>query len=163
MAEQPIGSRARYRTLAGEAMMPVDADDLLDIARRYADQGMFDESIHLYEMAEKLRPGSIALEINLARVRDLQKAAENSRYKNVHHEVVAEHARDQIDASQYVGLAQFYMARDQTSKSIKLLEIAKLKTPNNYRPYEILGRLYYSQGQWDMAHDEVEKARKLNP
>ncbi|MGZ4810644.1 MAG: cyclic nucleotide-binding domain-containing protein, partial [Thermoanaerobaculia bacterium] len=45
----------------------------------------------------------------------------------------------------------------------ELLEIAKLKTPNNYRPYEILGRLYYSQGQWDMAHDEVEKARKLNP
>jgi CRP/FNR family cyclic AMP-dependent transcriptional regulator len=163
MAEQPIGSRARYRTLAGEAMMPVDADDLLDIARRYADQGMFDESIHLYEMAEKLRPGSVALEINLARVRDLKRQAEESRYSGVRQEVNAVRARDEIDSSQYVGLAQYYMAKDQTAKAIELLEIAKLKTPNNYRPFEILGRLYYSQGEWDAAHEELTGARKLNP
>ncbi|HWS72888.1 MAG TPA: cyclic nucleotide-binding domain-containing protein [Thermoanaerobaculia bacterium] len=163
MAEQPIGSRARYRTLATEATMPVDADDLLDIARRYADQGMFDESIHLYEMAEKLRPGSVALEINLARVRDLKRLAEESRYAGVRHEVNATRARDEIDSSQYVGLAQYYMAKDQTAKAIELLEIAKLKTPNNYRPFEILGRLYYSQGEWDAAHEELANARKLNP
>jgi hypothetical protein len=30
---------------------------------------MYDESIHLYEMAEKLKPGSVPLRINLARVR----------------------------------------------------------------------------------------------
>src|SRR3954471_14936996 len=163
MAELPAGSRARFRTLAAETSIPIDADDLLALAKRYADQGMYDESIHLYEMAEKLKPGSIALEINLARVRDLKKVAEEQRFKSVRMEVEAEHSRDQIDASQYVGLAQFYMARDQTSKAIELLEIAKLKTGNSDRPYEILGRLYYSQGQWDMAHDEVEKARKLNP
>jgi len=163
MAEQPIGSRARYRTLAGEAMMPVDADDLLDIAKRYADQGMFDESIHLFEMAEKLRPGSVALEINLARVRDLKRQAEESRYTAVRREVNATRARDEIDSSQYVGLAQYYMAKDQTAKAIELLEIAKLKTPNNYRPFEILGRLYYSQGEWDAAHEELTSARKLNP
>ena len=63
--------------------------------------------------------------------------------------MVGERARDEIDSSQYVGLAQYYMAKDQTSKAIELLEIAKLKTPNNYRPFEILGRLYYSQGEWD--------------
>ena len=74
-----------------------------------------------------------------------------------------ERARDEVDASQYVGLAQYYMAKDQTSKAIELLEIAKLKTPNNYRPYEILGRLHYSQGEWDAAHEEIGKARKLNP
>src|SRR6266849_2519403 len=164
MAEQPIApARPRFRTIAGEASIPIDADELAGLAKRYADQGMFDESIHLYEMAEKLKPGSIALEINLARVRDQQKAAADVRYKSVRQEVVAEHSRDQIDASQYVGLAQFYMARDQTSKAIELLEIAKLKTPNSYRPYEILGRLYYSQGEWDAAHDEIGKARKLNP
>ncbi|MGZ4810682.1 MAG: tetratricopeptide repeat protein, partial [Thermoanaerobaculia bacterium] len=155
MSEQVV-PKPRFRTIAAELSIPIDADDLIALAKHYCDQGMFDESIHLYEMSEKLRPGSIALEINLARVRDLRKAAEDARYKSIRHEVVSEHARDQIDASQYVGLAQFYMARDQTSKAIELLEIAKLKTPNNYRPYEILGRLYYSQGQWDMAHDEVE-------
>jgi len=163
MAEQPIGSRARFRTLASESGIPIEADDLIALARRYADQGMYDESIHLYEMAEKLKPGSVALKINLSRVRDLKTAAEEARFKLVRREVGAERARDEIDASQYVGLAQYYMAKDQTSKAIELLEISKLKTPNNYRPFEILGRLYFSQGEWDAAHEEIRSARKLNP
>lgn len=163
MAEQPIGSRARFRTVAGEASIPVDADDLSALARRYCDQGMYDEAIHLYEMAGKLTPGSVALKINLARACDLKRAAEESRFSTVRAEVVLERARDEIDSSQYVGLAQYYMAKDQTSKAIELLEIAKLKTPNNYRPYEILARLYYSQGEWEPAHEEILQARKLNP
>src|SRR5438067_5161099 len=166
MAEQPIvPARTRFRTLsaARESSIPIEADDLVTLARRYADQGMYDESIHLYEMAEKLKPGSVAVRINLARVRDLKQAAEESRFTAVKHEVIAERARDEIDSSQYVGLAQYYMAKDQTSKAIELLEIAKLKTPNNYRPFEILGRLYYSQGEWNAAREEIQKARKLNP
>jgi len=166
MAEQPIApARARFRTLAvaRESSIPIEADDLVALARRYSDQGMYDESIHLYEMAEKLKPGSVAVRINLARVRDLKAAAEEARFTGVKHEVDAERARDEIDSSQYVGLAQYYMAKDQTSKAIELLEIAKLKTPNNYRPFEILGRLYYSQGEWDQAHEEISQARKLNP
>ena len=163
MAESPVGARARFRTLAVETSIPIDSEDLLGLARRYADQGMYDESIHLYEMAEKLKPGSVAVRINLARVRDQKRIAEESRYAAVRQELVAERARDEIDSSQYVGLAQYYMAKDQTSKAIELLEIAKLKTPNSYRPFEILGRLYYSQGQWELAHEEIQKARKLNP
>src|SRR4051812_20947165 len=156
MAEQPVvPSRARFRTLAAEASIPIEADDLAVLAKRYADQGMFDESIHLYEMAEKLKPGSVALRINLARVRDLKRQAEESRFAALRQEVDSERAHDETDASQYVGLAQYYMAKDQTSKAIELLEIAKIKTPNNYRPFEILGRLYYSEGEWDSAHEEI--------
>jgi len=165
MAETPVTTtaRTRFRTVVAEASIPIDADDLIALARRYADQGMYDEAIHLYEMAEKLKPGSVAVRINLARARDLKAQAEESRYEVVKQEVEAQRARDEVDASQYVGLAQYYMAKDQTSKAIELLEIAKLKTPNNYRPYEILGRLHYSQGEWDAAHEEIAKARKLNP
>ena len=163
MSEQPTGPRPRFRTVANENAIPIEADDLIALARRYADQGMFDESIHLFEMAEKLRPGSMALRVDLARVRELKRFAEESRFETVRREVVTENAKDQIDASQYVGLAQYYMAKDQTSKAIELLEIAKLKTANNYRPFEILARLYYSQGEWLAAHEEVTEARKLNP
>jgi CRP-like cAMP-binding protein len=163
MAEQPVPPRARFRTLATETSIPIEAEDLLVLARRYAEQGMYDESIHLYEMAEKLKPGSVALRINLARVRDLKRQAEESRYDAVRQEVMAERARDEIDSSQYAGLAQYYIAKDQTSKAIELLEIAKLKTPNNYRPFEILGRLYFSQGEWQLAREEIQAARKLNP
>jgi cAMP-binding proteins - catabolite gene activator and regulatory subunit of cAMP-dependent protein kinases len=165
MAQEPVSTtpRARFRTIAAEASIPIDAGELIALARRYADQGMFDEAIHLYEMAEKLKPGSVAVRINLARARDLKAKAEASRYEGLRQDVDAQRARDEIDASQYAGLAQYYMAKDQTSKAIELLEIAKLKTPNSYRPYEILGRLHYSQGEWDSAHKEIVKARKLNP
>jgi CRP-like cAMP-binding protein/tetratricopeptide (TPR) repeat protein len=164
VSEQPVPPhRPRFTTLATEASIPIDADDLLALAKRYSDQGMYDESIHLYEMAEKLKPGSVALRINLARVRDLKKAAEDSRYAAMKQEIHGERTRDEVDASQYVGLAQYYMAKDQTAKAIELLEISKLKTPNNYRPFEILGRLYYSQGEWTAAHEEIAAARKLNP
>jgi CRP/FNR family cyclic AMP-dependent transcriptional regulator len=163
MAEQPVGTRARFRTLAGETSIAIEPDDLLALARRYADQGMYDESIHLFEMAEKHKPGSVSLRINLARVRDQKKAAEEARFASVRGEVIAERTRDEIDASQYVGLAQYYIAKDQTSKAIELLEIAKLRTANNYRPFEILGRLYYSQGEWESAHEEIRRARSLNP
>src|SRR5205809_3747425 len=107
MAEQPVPPppRSRFRTLATESAIPIDADDLIVLARRYAEQGMYNESIHLYEMAEKLKPGSVALHINLARVRELKRSAEESRYDNVRNEVKAERAREEIEASQYVGLA----------------------------------------------------------
>jgi len=163
MSEQSLPARQRFRTVANDAAIPIDADDLLVLARRYADQEMYDESIHLYEMAEKLKPGSVSLRINLARVRDLKKAVEKSRFASIRLDVLAERARDEIDASQYVGLAQYYMAKEQISKAIELLEIAKLKTPNNHRPFEILGRLYYSQGEWSSAHEEITAARRLNP
>lgn len=163
MAETPAGSRARFRTLAAETNIPIEPDDLLALARHYADQEMFDEAIHLYEMAEKLKPGSVALRINLARTRDQKKAAEQARSAALKQEVIGNRARDEIDSSQYAGLAQYYMAKDQMSKAIEMLEISKLKTPNNYRPFEILGRLYYSQGEWESAHEEIQQARKLNP
>src|SRR5712691_11057605 len=114
MSETPVTPRPRFRTIAAEAAIPIEADDLLALAKRYADQGMYDESIHLYEMAEKLKPGSVALRINLARVRDLKKAAEETRFADLRIEVDAERAHDEVDASQYVGLAQYYMAKDQT-------------------------------------------------
>ncbi|HSP15810.1 MAG TPA: cyclic nucleotide-binding domain-containing protein [Thermoanaerobaculia bacterium] len=163
MSEQPVTTRPRFRTVAAETAIAIDPDDLLVLARRYADQGMYDESIHLYEMAEKLKPGSVALRINLARVRDLKRAAEESRFDGLRKELASERSQDEIDASQYVGLAQYYIAKEQMSKAIELLEIAKLKTPNNYRPFEILGRLYYSQGEWQAANEEIGKSRELNP
>ena len=89
MSETPVGSRARFRTLAAESSIAIEPDDLLSLARRYSDQGMYDEAIHLYEMAEKLKPGSVALRINLARVRDLKKTAEESRFSSVRKSVVS--------------------------------------------------------------------------
>jgi CRP/FNR family transcriptional regulator, cyclic AMP receptor protein len=163
MSEQPVSPRLRLKTLSSETSIPIDVDDIVALARRYADQGMFDESIHLYEMACKLKPGSVALKINLTRVRDMKRDAESARYATLREAIQAERSRDEIDSSQYVGLAEYYIEKDQTSKAIELLEIAKIKTPCNYRPFETLSRLYFSQGEWELAFEEVQRARKFNP
>jgi len=153
----------RRTEMNGDGAAAIDANELATLARRYSDQGMYDEAIHLYEMATKLNPGSVSLKINLARATDLKAAADVVRSESLRKEVFAERARDETDAAQYVGLAQYYIAKDQPEKAIELLEIAKLKTPNGYRPYETLARLYYSQAEWDMAHEEATTARALNP
>jgi CRP/FNR family cyclic AMP-dependent transcriptional regulator len=153
----------RGKSLLHDPAIPVEVDDLWLLAKRYADQGMFDESIHLYEMASKLKPGSTGLRIELARVQDLKREAEGRRYVDVRDQISTEYARDEADASQAMGLAEYYIAKDQTTKAIELLEIAKLKAPNHYQPYETLARLYFSQGEWELAQVEAVKARGLNP
>ncbi|MFA6955264.1 MAG: cyclic nucleotide-binding domain-containing protein [Thermoanaerobaculia bacterium] len=163
MEDRPVSSRARFADFKTEASTPVDVGQLASLAQRYSDQGMYDEAIHLFEMASKLTPGSITIKVNLARACDLKAAAEASAREGARRDVVAERSRDEADASQYSGLAQYYIAKDQTAKAIELLEIAKLKTPNNYRPSEILARLYFSQAEWDLAAEEIHTARRLNP
>lgn len=150
-------------TVPAEATILIDADELAILAQRYADQGMYDEAIHLYEMACKLKPGSVALKINLTRAREQKSEAEAARYATLREQIQAERNRDELDSCQYSGLAEYYIDKDQTAKAIELLEIAKLKTPNNYRPYEMLARLYYSEGEWDLARAEIDHARKVNP
>ncbi|HUP65660.1 MAG TPA: cyclic nucleotide-binding domain-containing protein [Thermoanaerobaculia bacterium] len=162
MSEQPA-SRPGPKPLRDEPTIPVEFDDLMLLAHRYTGQGMYDEAIHLYEMAAKLRPGSAALKIRISRVQDLRREAEERRWGHLRETVVLERGREEIDAAQYVGLAQFYMAKDQTAKAVELLELAKAKTPSNYRPYHILAQLYFSQGEWELARQEIEEGRRLNP
>jgi CRP-like cAMP-binding protein len=148
--------------LAG-AHLPVNVEELAILAKKFADQEMYDEAIHLYEMAVKVDPSSLALKINLAKVRELKKEAEEGRVAAMVAELGDQRKKDDIDANHYIGLAEFYIAKDQTAKGIELLEIAKLKSPNFYIPFKVLARLYASRGDWDAAAEEIALARTLNP
>lgn len=163
MSDQHDRVRARFRAIAAETSLAIEVDDLARIARAYSSQGLYDEAIHLYEMACKLNPGSVALRINLSRTRDQKRRAEQTRDRAVRDQVEEELSRGQADAAQYIGLAEFYARKDQTSKAIELLEIAKLKVPGSDRPFAALARLYYGQGEWELAFDEVARGRKVNP
>ncbi len=161
MSEQVTPARSKLRTL--DANTPIDAEEIAQIARKFADQGMFDEAIHLFEMACRQRPGSVEFTKELERVKERYSAANTRQNDAIRKEVVAERSRDEIDSSQYIGLAQYYIDRDQTAKAIEFLELAKLKTPSSYRPWDIMGHLYFSQGEWELAYEEVTQARTFNP
>lgn len=163
MTDQHARGRERFRTPAPETPTAIGVDDLARIAAAYASQELFDEAIHLYEMACKLDSGSAKLRLELSRVRDRRTAAENARDAARRSDLAAALSRDQLDAARYVGLGEFYTRRDQTSKAIELLEIAKLKIPGSDRPFAALARLYYGQGEWELAQQEVLRAREANP
>jgi CRP-like cAMP-binding protein len=162
MSDQPA-RRSRSKPAAGDDSIPIEYDDLVLLARRYSEQGMYEEAIHLFEMASKLRPGSAAIKIRLSQLAVAKSHAERLRTSHLRESVLLEGARDVIDAGQYVGLAQFYMAKDQSSKAIELLELAKVKAPNNDRPWFVLAQAYFREGEWELARQEIEQARNLNP
>ncbi len=162
MSEQPV-RRSRSKAAPADDSIPVEYDDLFLLGRRYAEQGMYDEAIHLFEMASKLRPGSAALKIRISQLAVAKQKVEADRWSHLRDGVLLESARDVIDAGQYAGLAEFYMSKDQSSKAIELLELAKLKAPNNYRPWFILARAYFAEGEWELARQEIEQGRTLNP
>jgi CRP/FNR family transcriptional regulator, cyclic AMP receptor protein len=146
-----------------DSPLPVKVEELSALAKKFADQQMYDEAIHLYEMAVKVDPGSLALKINLAKAKEMKKEAEESRFATAAAELSETRRKDDIDANHYIGLAEFYIAKDQTAKGIELLEIAKLKSPNFFVPFKMLARLYASRGDWNAAAEEIVEARKLNP
>ncbi|MEO8216638.1 MAG: cyclic nucleotide-binding domain-containing protein [Acidobacteriota bacterium] len=162
MSERSIPFSERPLFVPNDPSLLLDSGQLTSLARTYCGQGMFDEAIHVLDMACKLGPSAI-IDHELRRARELKRAAEASRFAAIRDEVMEERARDEMDGAQYVGMAQYYIGRDQTPKAIELLEIAKIRAPNNYRPFEVLGRLYFSDGEWELAHAEIQRARQLNP
>jgi CRP-like cAMP-binding protein len=141
----------------------VDLESLSLLAQKFADQGMFDEAIHLYELAAKLKPESLALKMNIARLKELKERKILKDMDEARDHIQDERKKEDIDLGHYTGLAKFYFERKDTSRAIELLEICKLKNP--YRPEiaVILGRFYFSMGEWEAALEELEMALRLNP
>lgn len=141
----------------------VDVETLASLAANFADQEMYEESIHLYELAIKLKPDSVAIKLNLARVKELSREKKNRRILEQKEKILQERHRDDIDAGHYIGLAEFYLKRRDSSQAVELLEISKLKNPDRPEPYVLLASHYFHEGEWDQALDEVHQARRLNP
>ena len=141
----------------------IDVEALTQLAQKFADQGMFDEAIHLYEMAGKLRPESFALKMNIARLKELKDKKAAKELEEARERLKEEKKKDDIDLCHYIGLAKFYLERKDYSKAVELLELAKVKNPYRQEVQEMLGRYYFTIGEWEPALEEFEAALKLNP
>ena len=141
----------------------VDVETLAGLAAKFADQDMFEEAINLYELSAKLKPDSVAIKLNLARVRELADEKKARQVEELKDKILNERHKDDIDASQYVGLAKFYLKRRDTTQAVELLEIAKLKNPDRPEPFALLAAHYFHEGEWEQGLEEVRMARTLNP
>ncbi len=142
---------------------PLDADDLVTLGGRYASEEMFDEAIHLYEMALRLKPDSESIRQKLDDTHSLLEIAESKRFAPLESRIREQRSAEELDCSQYIGLAAYYIATDQTTRAIEMLEIAKLRSPNNHEPYARIAAIHFADGEWELARTELEAARRINP
>ncbi len=141
----------------------LDFESILSLAKRFAMQNMYDEAIHLYEIASKLNPDSLAIKMNIARLKELKARTEEKQFLALKDKFDEEKRKDDIDVGHLVGLAKFYFEKNENTKAIEQLEIAKLKNPYRYEIYSSLGRYYFKIGEWEQALKEIKEAIRLNP
>ncbi len=141
----------------------LDFESILGLAKRFAMQNMYDEAIRLYEIASKLNPDSLAIKMNIARLKELKAQTEEKQFLALKEKFEEEKRKDDIDVGHLVGLAKFYFEKNENTKAIEQLEIAKLKNPYRYEIYSSLGRYYFIIGEWEQALKEIKEAIRLNP
>jgi CRP/FNR family transcriptional regulator, cyclic AMP receptor protein len=141
----------------------VDIEALSHLAQRFADQQMYDEAVHLYELAAKLKPESVAIKMNLARLKEMKDKKVRRDMDEAHGRILDEKKKEDIDLGHYIGLAKFHIERKESSKAVELLEICKLRNSNRPEIHALLGRHYFAGGEWDQAIEALESAIRLNP
>lgn len=141
----------------------LDLEAILNLAKKFAQQEMYDEAINMYEIAARLNPDSLAIKMNIARLKELKNQLVQKQIQTLREKIEEEKKKDDIDVGHLVGLANFYFERGENTKAIEQLEIAKIKNPYRFEIYSILGRYYFKIAEWDMALKEIEQALKLNP
>lgn len=141
----------------------LNLEAILNLAKKFALQDMYDEAIHLYEIASKLSPESLAIKMNIARLKELKNKAIQKQLEILRDKFEDEKRKDDIDVGHLVGLAKFYFEKNENTKAIEQLEIAKLKNPYRLEIFSTLGKYYFKIGEWEMALKEINQALKLNP
>ncbi len=147
----------------GEDSDEISSDDFCELANKFVNQDMYDEAISIYETAIKLFPDSLALKINLGRVRDKKKKSESEHKSKVRDEILREQEESDRLCNKYFGLASAYLDKNKTEKAIELLELAKYENPNFYLIHKNLAEIYKKQGDLTKAITELETSKDLNP
>lgn len=139
---------------------PTSTIALNNLGLIYAERGLYDKALALYEQLLDYDPNQHYLE----RV-----------YANMARAYIGKHAFDQaIDYYQkaleidpeyedaYLGLARVNMEREQYGKAARIYQLALELNPQSAVVYNQLGNLSFVQGNYDEAIEHYQKAIELN-
>ncbi len=141
----------------------ISVDDFCALANKFVSQHMYDEAISLYETASKMYPKSLALKINLGRIRDMQKRANLIEKDKILKEVVKEKVQSDRLSNRYYGLGRAYLAKGRIDKAVELFELAKHENSEFYMTHAGLAEIYYQQDELEKACAELEISSEINP
>jgi CRP/FNR family transcriptional regulator, cyclic AMP receptor protein len=141
-----------------------DLEELIALARRFADRKLYDEALELFQLALRLDPRNLGIRLSLARLRKLQKLQTRRREgKDAAEATRDELRRNSIDASHFVGLAWLYAEKGEEFRALECLEIARAKDAIAPANYKLAGRIHYRLQDYDTAAEHLRRALRFNP
>jgi CRP-like cAMP-binding protein/Tfp pilus assembly protein PilF len=146
-----------------EPIADASIEDFCALASRFIEVGKFDEAIEVYQRARRIFPDSIALKINLGRIRNLRQEHEENQLKDLDRRYADQRRRQDLLAIQFNSLGTSYMQRDQTARAVEMFEMAKTNNPNLPRPFQNMGTIYYRNNEFSLAAKELKKALDCDP
>lgn len=141
-----------------------DLEELIALARRFADRKLFDEALELFQLALRLDPKNLGIRLALARLRRLHHLQTRRREGRDPAEATRDELRrNSIDASHFVGLAWLYAEKGEEFRALECLEIARAKDPIAPANHKLAGRIHYRLQDYDTAAEHLKKALRFNP
>src|SRR5437870_3758747 len=107
----------------------VKVEDYCELASKFVAQNRFDDAIEIYERAARLYPDSIALRINLGRVKSMKRKKEDESAKEMETKYATHReAKDKL-ATHFNALGEIFIAKGDTQRAAELFELARVNNP----------------------------------
>ncbi len=140
-----------------------DLDGLIDIAKNLTSRHRYSEAAELFQVALRLDPRNSGLRLALAEVRRMQEQYSPERPKTLRDAMTEQFRRDSIDASHFLGLADFYAERGENAKALNCLDMSKAKDPVNPSLHKLRGKILARHKEFDGAARELNQALRFDP
>ncbi len=137
--------------------------EICDIAERMVANKRYDEAIVMYETALTLFPQSIALKLNLARVRELKRKELQGEFESAQKEWEHERSEKDMLAHHLYSLARIYYEKGYLLKALELLDISKQLNPFLGEVHRLMANIYYDQMHYEWALKYLQDAIRLQP
>ena len=145
------------------AALNIDPEDLSLIANKYAEQGRYEEAVELFEKGIKLFPQSLAMKINLGKMRNLLKEKEEQEKTRLMGKYKEERERLDKLASQFCAIGEIFDRKGQEEKAFECYHVALMHNPSKERAHLSLARLFYKGNDFSSAIRELRALLSINP
>jgi CRP-like cAMP-binding protein len=132
---------------------PALVERLIALARRLKSIHRPAEAAELLEIASALSPQGQALREEALRLRQEEGLEDFDR----------EFKRRNLEASHALGMAHIFESREELSRAVEMIDLAKLRTPFSYLAYAAAAFLHLRHEDTEAALQEFSQARRLNP
>ena len=140
-----------------------ELEELTRLAKRFVDAELYEEAIQLFEVALRLDPANMGIQLSLAQVKRLRHQPGAERPRTLGESLREKLRRDAIDAKHFLGLAHLYRDRGDEDRAREYLEIAAAKDLPNPAPHKLQGKLALKRSAFERARIHLLQAKRFNP